>query len=122
MTLASCKKNNGPFQLVSWIHNDCIVVKKNPNYWDKNHVYLDSIHVYMIADANRELELFETGELDFAGQPISAGLPFAAMDELKQKKLLQQGPYSKAYWYLCNTQRPPFHNKKFRQALSVVID
>ncbi|MGE5702306.1 MAG: peptide ABC transporter substrate-binding protein [Clostridia bacterium] len=112
---------NGPFKLAEWKHKDKIVLEKNESYWDANTVKLSKIEMHMITDTNTELSMFEGGELDMAGAPVSS-IPFDAMPELKEKGVLFIKPKAATYWYEFNTTKKPFDNKKIRQAFSKAID
>jgi oligopeptide transport system substrate-binding protein len=112
---------NGPFQLTSWRHNNEIVLSKNPNYWDAQAVQLDHIRLSMIEDPNTELNLWEDGDLDWAGKPLSVGLPIDAVESLKRSGDLVIEPMVASYFYEFNVQRPPLNNVKVRKALSYAI-
>ena len=60
---------NGPFKLSEWTHSDKIVLEKNADYWDADTVKLNTITMIMVNDANTELSMFDSGELDWAGMP-----------------------------------------------------
>lgn len=56
---------SGPFMVSEVKPNDRLILKKNPNYWDAEHVYLDTVELITVADANTQLAMYESGELDF---------------------------------------------------------
>lgn len=112
---------NGPFKLVSWKHHNEIVVEKNPTYWDAEHVRLKGISLSMVEDASTELSLFEKGELDWAGKPLSISLPFDAIERLKKEGKLLTGPRAGVYMYLFNTLKQPFNSVSMRKALAYAI-
>ncbi|MGO0059900.1 peptide ABC transporter substrate-binding protein [Brevibacillus fluminis] len=113
--------SDGPFKLADWKHKDKIVLEKNENYWDAQNVKLDKIELNMINDTNTELSMFEGGELDMAGAPVSS-IPFDAMTALKEKGVLHIKPKAATYWYEFNVDKKPFNNKKIRQAFAYAID
>jgi oligopeptide transport system substrate-binding protein len=112
---------NGPFVLKTWEHKSKIVLEKNDKYWDKDRVKLSKLEISMIEDANTELSMFENGDLDWAGSPLS-DLPLDAMNALKESGKMQTQPTAGTYWYIFNTQKPPFTNKKIRQAFAYAIN
>ncbi len=112
---------NGPFVLKEWSPQREIVLEKNPHYWDARQVAMKGIHISFIQDMNTELQLFKRGELDWAGAPISQGLPYNALPQLHKSNLLQNHPFLGTYYYSFNTQHPPFNNQKVRKALSEAI-
>lgn len=112
---------NGPFVLKTWEHKSQIVMEKNENYWDKDTVKLSKLTFSMIEDANTELSMFEAGELDWSGSPLG-DLPLDAMPALKDSGKLHTQATAGTYWYIFNTQKPPFTNKKIRQAFTYAIN
>ncbi len=113
--------SNGPFKLDTWNHKSKIVLVKNDTYWDKESVKLDRIEFSMIEDANTELAMFQNGDLDWAGQPIS-GLPVDAVGPLKQEGKLITKPKATSYYIRFNCERPPFTNAKIRKAFAYAIN
>ncbi|ATF15129.1 peptide ABC transporter substrate-binding protein [Brevibacillus brevis X23] len=112
---------NGPFKMESWEHKSKMVLVKNDNYWDKDSVKLDKIEFSMVEDENTELSMFENGEIDWAGSPLSS-LPTDAMPALKDSGKLQVKPVGATYWYKFNTEKPPFNNVKIRKAFAYGIN
>jgi oligopeptide transport system substrate-binding protein len=109
--------SNGPFALKAWKPGESIDVIKNPKYWDSRSVFLKGIKIGLIKDEKKELALYEDDKLDWLGAPVSS-LPTDYFEKLKDRKDFQSYPISAAYWYMFNTQRPPFNNLKIRKALS----
>ncbi|MBU8714705.1 MULTISPECIES: peptide ABC transporter substrate-binding protein [Brevibacillus] len=112
---------NGPFKMETWEHKSKMVMVKNENYWDKDSVKLDKIEFSMVEDENTELSMFENGEIDWAGAPLSS-LPTDAMPALKDSGKLQVKPVGATYWYKFNTEQPPFNNVKIRKAFAYAIN
>lgn len=112
---------NGPYRLVKWRHHNHMLFEKNPLYWGKDQVILDKIDILMIADETTELNMFEAGELDWAGRPFST-LPPDALFALSKQKRLNTYPISGTYFYVFNVQKPPFDNVNFRKALALAIN
>ncbi|MED1799126.1 peptide ABC transporter substrate-binding protein [Brevibacillus porteri] len=118
---ASSHVGNGPFKIESWEHKSKMVLVKNENYWDKDNVKLEKIEFSMVEDENTELSMFENGEIDWAGAPMSA-LPTDAIPALKDQGKIQTNPIAGTYWYKFNTEKPPFNNIKVRKAFAYSID
>lgn len=112
---------NGPFLFESWEHKNQIVLKKNPEYWDADTVKLETINMYMIEDENTELQMFNNGELDWAGSPTGA-LPLAAIPALKEEGKLNISPLAGVYYYSYNTEAEPFNNVNIRKAFALAIN
>ena len=114
---------NGPFQLVRWKPGCDLIVEKNPTYWDAQSVRLEQIIISMIEDEHTELNMYEQGELDWAGSPNSS-IPPEALPSLKKrcKDELFMLPIAGTYCYKFNTLSPPFNSQKIRQAFSMGIN
>lgn len=112
---------NGPFVIKEWQHKSKIEFAKNENYWDKDQVKLSAMTFYMIEDATTELSMFESGELDWAGSPLG-DLPLDAIPALKDSGQLKTQATAGTYWYVYNTDKVPFNNKKIRQAFAYAIN
>ncbi|WP_134682633.1 peptide ABC transporter substrate-binding protein [Brevibacillus migulae] len=112
---------NGPFQLKEWKHKESLVLEKTQGYWDKDAVKLERIEATMYEDENEELALFQKGELDWAGQPLS-DLPENQISTLKQQGILHTQPIAGVYWYKFNTEQAPFQNVKIRKAFAYALD
>ncbi|MFF0829165.1 peptide ABC transporter substrate-binding protein [Brevibacillus sp. NPDC003359] len=112
---------NGPFVMDAWEHKSKLTFSKSPTYWDNANVKLDKIHIAIIEDNNTALSMFENGDLDWGGYP-SFGLSPDAVGQIKaeDKLLVADNPGTKAVIF--NTEKPPFTNKKIRQAFSYSIN
>ncbi|RNB81305.1 peptide ABC transporter substrate-binding protein [Brevibacillus fluminis] len=112
---------NGPFKLDTWDQKKEIVFVKNDKYWDKEKVKLDKIDFSRVEDENTELSMFDQGDLDWAGAPLST-LPSDAVQSLRDTGKLVVQPVAGIYMYEFNTSQPPFNNANIRKALSYAID
>ncbi len=120
-TEAKTHVGNGPFKMESWEHKSKLVLVKNENYWDKDTVKLEKIEFSMVEDENTELSMYENGEIDWAGHPLSS-LPTDAIPALKDSGKMTVQPIAGTYWYKFNTEKAPFNNVKIRKAFSYSID
>lgn len=112
--------SNGPFQLEKWAHNNSILAKKNPVYWDNHEVKLDEIEIVFVDDTTA-LNMFKAHELDWAGSP-SGNIPSDAVRSLEAERVLEQKPAAATTWFRVNTTRPGLNIKEYRQALYYAID
>lgn len=117
-----CFVSNGPFELQSWKHDNEIVVKKHGGYWDADEVKLDRIQISIVEDSSTELDLFEKGAIDWAGKPLSSGLPSDAIPALKEQGRLQIQQMLATYFLEVNTTIFPLSYPKIRRALAYAID
>lgn len=111
---------NGPFILSDWKHQNIIVAKKNPNYWDQNTVYLSQISMIMVNE-DVGFKMFDTNKLNWDGSPFST-IPVDAIETLKNTEKLQITPVLATEWIRVNTEKFPFASKKMRQAFAYAID
>ena len=54
----------GPYILKSWTAGDRMVLEKNPDYWDKDKIYLDRIILKPLPDAQSRFASLQSGEAD----------------------------------------------------------
>ena len=111
----------GPFTLQSF---DALVLKKNPNYWQKDDQgrqlpYLDQITVKPIPDTTVRLQSLKAGDID-AFQTADTG---NVADAVKDKSLkVQKVTGSSATITIFNLRKPPFNDVRMRQAVAYGID
>ncbi|MCB1180399.1 MAG: peptide ABC transporter substrate-binding protein [Chlamydiia bacterium] len=115
------KKFNGPFVLNQWDFGSKIVCKKNPNFWNQEAVKLECIYISMIQDCAATYSLFEKGELDWIGDPLSQ-LPSEYVVHLEQGGLLKSKVVNRYFWVYLNLQNEKLNSSFFRHALSLSID
>ncbi|MDR0217891.1 MAG: ABC transporter substrate-binding protein [Enterobacteriaceae bacterium] len=111
--------SNGPFTLSEWIVNEKIVGVRNPHYWDNENTVINKVTYLPISDYKADLNRYLAGEID-----ISNGGPTDFHPTLK-KQLGDQfhiRPILSVYYYLFNTQKPPFNDIRVRQALALALD
>ncbi len=113
--------SNGPFVLKEWKHDNEIVAERNPLYWDAAQTRPERIHFSMVGNEMTALELFEKGELDMIGDPISA-LPVDALAAIQRKWPLKRCPVGGTTIIAFNIEKFPFNNKHIRKALSYAIN
>lgn len=112
---------NGAFALQQWRHHDSMIMIKNPHYWDKENIKLERIVYTLVEDETTELTMFENGELDWAGYPLS-NLPTEALPALAKKGSLERYNIAGTYYYIFNVKEFPFTNANIRKAFSLAIN
>ena len=110
---------NGPFVLNAWRHHDQLDFTKNDHYWDRKRVKLDSV-VFVIADGTTGLNLFQKGQLDWMGSPLST-LPQDAIPSLRSQGVLLITDAAGTYWFRFNTEKAPFDNVNMRKAFNLAL-
>ena len=133
----------GPFTIESYIPDDRVVLRRNPNYWLKDDAgnvlpYLDKI-VHLIApDLETELAEFKDGKADIHGV---LGEEFAELEPLQEEgdfTIYRRGPALGSTFLTFNmnlgenpdTMEPYvaadklkwFRNTQFRQAVAHIVD
>ncbi|MBS0655077.1 MAG: peptide ABC transporter substrate-binding protein, partial [Verrucomicrobia bacterium] len=111
---------NGPFRLAKWNRNSEIQVLKNDLYWEAEAVRTSQINISIIEDPHRALSLYERGDLDFIGEPLSE-IPHEAFKIRNFENKIITHPITAVHWYECNLQMAPFSSKKCRQALAIAL-
>lgn len=106
---------SGPFRLEKR-EKGTILLVKNEAYWNKKEVFLDQIDISIIPDEMTAYQLFERGELDWLGGPLSP-LPLDAIES--NPKQLISIPSCATTFITFNTEKIPFNARK---ALALAID
>ncbi|HET7615687.1 MAG TPA: peptide ABC transporter substrate-binding protein, partial [Bacillales bacterium] len=107
---------NGPFTITKWEHDNQIVMKKNPNYWDADTVKLDKVIWKMINDPNTEYQMYKTDELH------TSDVPSDLSEQLFKSGKVKVAKQAGTYFYRFNTNMKPFDNQKIRKAFSLAIN
>lgn len=113
--------SNGPFKLAKWKHHNYMVLEKNAKYRLAQKIQLDSINISMINNETAVLHLYNSGNLDLIGLPISP-LPFDAYADLIENKSLKVFEAPGTMVCMFNTKQFPFYNANMRKAFSYAID
>jgi oligopeptide transport system substrate-binding protein len=111
--------SNGPFNLELRQLRDRIRLKKSETYWDASNVKLKSIDALALRDETTALNMYLTGQIDWA-----TTMPAAMIPQLKVK-LKDEFPSAAmltVYFYRLNTTRPGLEDKRVRQALNLAIN
>lgn len=111
--------SSGPFILKAWDHNKSMTFVKNPNF-SGSPAKLDRIEFTLQDDTAVVYAGYKAGELDVSGIP-TAEYDNIKADPVLGKELLQYDAACSFYLGMDNT-RPPFNNKKVRQAFSYAVD
>jgi oligopeptide transport system substrate-binding protein len=116
---------NGPYTLVDWKHGEHMSFVKNPAYYDAEDVQIDRFEVDIITDQFTEVALYESGELDVAGDGPGT-LPLEELARIKDDATLSQelheGPRASTTYVGFTMTKPPFDDPLVRKAFSAAID
>ena len=133
----------GPFVLESFVAGKKTVLRRNPQYWQKDSAgkslpYLSRVVFSVVKDQNTELALFKNGQLDYL-KAKGEDFPGLKKDEARGNYTVYRlGPASGSYFVLFNQnggQDPAtgnsyvdpakhswFCSRSFRQAVALSID
>ena len=111
---------NGAYALESWRINDKIRLRKNPHYWDRANVALETIDVLPISDANVAFNFYASGLADLL---MDKGLaPPALLEDLKKREDFHAAPFLGIYFLRYNGAKGPFTDERVRRAFSLAVD
>jgi oligopeptide transport system substrate-binding protein len=115
--LVSGRITNGPFQIVKERMNSELRLAKNKDFWNEKAIHVNEIRIQFISDENTALQMFERGEIDWLGAPLSP-LPLDALHALNLRFI----PMNASTLLAFNTERFPFQNLKIRKALALSLE
>ena len=110
--------SNGPFRLASWRVNDRIRLLRSDSYWGRDEVQLGSVDALAIENETTALNLYLTGQVDW----LPSSYPSDLVDRLRVRPDFYSGPAMIVYYYRFNCERPPFDDRRVRQAIGLAID
>lgn len=91
--------SNGPFTLERWRMKRDMRLEKNPHYWDRDNIAIDSIDIPSINDPNAGVLAYQTGAVDwisdvtasYRGEMVAQKLQYLAEHQEKVEQLRAQG-------------------------------
>lgn len=108
---------NGPFIMTSWNHGEGWAFKKNPKYWDADHIHLQKVQYKIAKTISTRIKLYQSGQLDFTD------LNSDYITQFKGKPDLHTGVLGPSTVFLrLNEQNPALKNKDIRDAIYNAID
>ncbi len=111
---------SGAYELVEWLLNDKVRLKKNPRYWDAANTQLELIDVLPVGIPNSALNLYETGAADVVWDKEL--VPTEQFDVIKKRPDSHTFSYLGTYFFRFNLTRKPFDDVRVRRALALAID
>jgi len=106
---------NGPYQLTEWVHDDHILLDKNPTYYDAANVQIERVKMWMV-DAATAWQMYVDGQLDTAGVLSATSLDSI----LRQEVHIQPSPCT--YYYGFSISQEPFDDPLVRKAFSAATN
>ncbi len=114
------KKNvsgTGPFIFSSWEKGKKIVIKRNPNYWQKTAL-LEEVNFIVLGNHGRIIEALKNKEIDLA--EWVSGENLVELKKLSYLKVESIMGNSSGFLSI-NTTKPPFNDKRIRKAIAAAI-
>jgi len=109
----------GPFAFDRWERGSSVLLRRNPNFWDRRYPYLDTVELQVLPDDNGRMLKFQAGELD-----IATNVPFNQIRGMSEDPAVgvQADPIMRVDVIVMNHARPPFDDKNVRRAINMAID
>jgi oligopeptide transport system substrate-binding protein len=118
-TLPGKLVGDGPFILSDWKPNAYVSVKRNPEFWDAEHVLLNEVRFYPTDDENSEERAFRAGELHVTFRLPKTKVP---VYEAEHPQELHIVPVLRSNYLTFNVAKAPFTDPRVRRAFSLAID
>ncbi|MDQ3800251.1 MAG: peptide ABC transporter substrate-binding protein [Acidobacteriota bacterium] len=110
----------GAFKVKKIYPYDAYIFEKDQNYWDAANVRLDGIEFYPVEEQTTILNLYKAGNIDAMLNHI---VPASWLDVVRDyKDEYLNFPENATAYYSMNVTKPPFDNRKVRQAFSLAIN
>lgn len=116
---------SGPYNVSEWLPGESLTFVKNDTYYGADDVQIDRVELSIIADQNTEVALYESGELDVAGEgpgSLSAEEMTRIMADAALSQEMHIGPRASTTYVGFTMTKPPFDNVLVRKAFSAAID
>ncbi|NLS15536.1 peptide ABC transporter substrate-binding protein [Rhizobium sp. P40RR-XXII] len=110
---------NGAYKPTEWVPGSHVSMVKSDQYYGAKDIKIDNVNYYTLEDQAAALKRYRAGEFD-----ILTSFP-ADQYEWIQKNLPGQAhvvPFLGTYYYVMNAAKPPFNDKRVRQALSMAVN
>lgn len=117
--IASHPSGTGPFRFVSYDPGSRTTLARNETYWHEELPYLDEVQHLYITDANTQVAVLTSGELDVMTQ---VGLANRVSLEQAPGIDLIELPRGSYDVFAMNCQMAPFDDVRVRQALKLAVD
>jgi peptide/nickel transport system substrate-binding protein len=112
----------GPFVFVEHVKGSHWLGRRNPEYWDLGKPYLDGYRALFVRDDAAQAFALraERAHIQFRG--FSPAQRDDIVRALGEKVTVQESPWNCGLVVALNHERPPFHDRRVRRALSLALD
>ncbi|MGE3855717.1 MAG: ABC transporter substrate-binding protein [Dehalococcoidia bacterium] len=111
----------GPFIRSEWTQGSKIVFKKNPDYWNKDAINLDTLETLIIPDQAAMSAAFRTKQIDVLNISLGAALN-QDLRKAVGKNAVEQIANGNSPWIAFNTTKAPFNDVRVRQAIGLLYN
>jgi len=109
----------GSFKFVEWVRNSRYVLERNPDYWQVDKPYLDSVILRGMQNTETRMAAFRAGQMDIILQPTMQFV--AEMQKDKRHMVLSPLGFGADGVYF-NTTKPPLDDIRVRWAVAHAMD
>jgi oligopeptide transport system substrate-binding protein len=109
--------SNGPFLLEAWRVGDRIRLRRNPDYWGRENIRIETVDALPVENLVTALNLYFADQIDWLPD-----YPNDLADTLRGEPDHYSNPAFILYYYRLNTTLPPLDDPRVRLALGLAID
>jgi ABC-type transport system substrate-binding protein len=113
---------SGPFEMASYTPGQSIILKANPNYWNKSLPYVTGVDEKLGVSPEVQLLELEKGQIDLMGDPLPNSDYLTVVGNKSLTSQIHQRQSLDTYYLTLNTQVKPFNNPLVREAVSYAIN
>jgi oligopeptide transport system substrate-binding protein len=109
---------NGAFRIIK-IGDDGITLERSDTYWNRKSVGLERVRFVPANSAEAALSAYKKGDVDVVTNAAFAPLALKLLTPFED---FRRTPHSALNFYEFNTAKPPFDDRRVREALAISID
>ncbi|HEX3965717.1 MAG TPA: ABC transporter substrate-binding protein [Trebonia sp.] len=113
---------SGPFEFVSYTSGQSIILKANPNYWDKGLPYVSGVDEKLGVSPEVQLLELEKGQINLMGDPLPNSDYLNVVNNKSLASQVSKRQSLDTYYLTLNTKIKPFNNPLVREAVSYAIN
>lgn len=108
----------GPFVFEEWVQGDHITLNRNEDYW-REPAQLEKVTYKVVPETSTAISMLETGEVQLIDALPSDQLPrIESLDGVE----VQKSAGTRVSYLAFNTEKEPFNELEFRQAIAYGVD
>lgn len=109
---------SGAYRMTNWTLHDRLLLERNPR-WHDQPAPIAAVEWKPVDDRQSAFRQFRAGEADLVGDFPSEQKQWLDRHHPGSAKV---APYRGAYYFVFNTRRPPFNDRRVRQALNMMVE